>query len=467
MKKRIILLFLCIVFVISALTSCGAAVPYIGENGNWWVDGEDTGVSATGPKGEKGEKGEKGDTGDTGASGAVGERGEDGKDGEDGKSAYEIYCEKYGYEKSEKEWLIEINNALSRIDTEDIYALASRATVILEGIDKSGEKFSTGSGFIISEDGVIATAHHVIEKAYAIRVTMPSGETLEVKNVIGFDKARDIALLRVETDTPLSYLTLETDGIIPGEETYSFGIPLGFLDGSFSSGVVSSHLRDQKIGEDSDETYKIVQFTAPISSGNSGGPLLNSKGHVIGIVTSTYTYGEDLNLATFIEELQNIDTSYERSVADFYKDTVYYQIRFGDEKHNESENNGSVDTADETKNGYTVYGTSGTGDVDLYTFKVSGGEDISLTLAWLSSSTMNVDIAGEDLVALDLQWKAVSYSGYIVSYATVTLSPGTYYLQVRGGSFFQTEYGLFTYWKTVTEKDAFAYDFEETDFLPY
>ena len=80
---------------------------------------------------------------------------------------------------------------------------------------------------------------------------------------------------------------------------------------------------------------------------------------------------------------------------------------------------------------------------------------------------MNVDIAGEDLVALDLQWKAVSYSGYIVSYATVTLSPGTYYLQVRGGSFFQTEYGLFTYWKTVTEKDAFAYDFEETDFLPY
>ena len=454
MKKGKVLLIISILILSLLLSSCTASSPYIGENGNWWIGSEDTGVSATGPKGDTGDQGPAGADGASGIAGA------------DGKSAYEIYCEKYGYNKSEEDWLREINEALSRTNTEDIYRIASLSTVIIEAVNKKGEKFSTGSGFIISADGLIATAHHVIEKAYALCITLPDGRVTNASSIVGFDEGRDIALIRVAAEEPLEFLEIETDPVIPGEEAFSYGIPLGFLDGSFSSGVVSSNLRDVAIDELSDESYKVVQFTAPISSGNSGGPLLNSHGKVIGVITSKYVYGEALNIATYIEELANIDTSYERSVADFYADTVYYQVKFGELDYDESENNGGADSANETDNGHTVYGTTSYRDYDIFTFTVRGTESARVTIAYVTAENLNVLFAGEDLTAVSLEWNSASYSGYNVVYATLTLAPGTYYIQISGGSLYQSTYGLYTYWRTSAEYESFPYEIVETDFLP-
>ena len=137
-----------------------------------------------------------------------------------------------------------------------------------------------GSGFVISADGYIVTNNHVIEGADEISIEFFSGERLEAK-VVGTDLKTDIALLKVESDTPLPFVAFgDSDAMRVGDWVMAMGNPLG-QGFSVSAGIVSAR------GRELSGTYDdFLQTDAAINKGNSGGPLFNMEGQVIGVNTA-------------------------------------------------------------------------------------------------------------------------------------------------------------------------------------
>ena len=156
-------------------------------------------------------------------------------------------------------------------------------------IDRHFEKL--GSGFVISPDGYIVTNYHVAGDAVKITVSLATGQTLDA-DLIGADKATDLALLKVSTEEPLEYLSF-TSGPEPiiGEWAIALGNPFGLFEAAAPSvtvGVVSAAERDLGI-HDGLILQDMIQTDAAINSGNSGGPLINALGEVIGVNTAIYT----------------------------------------------------------------------------------------------------------------------------------------------------------------------------------
>ncbi len=149
-----------------------------------------------------------------------------------------------------------------------------------------------GSGFIISADGYILTNDHVAGSAEEISVTMTNREKIPAR-LIGTDPVTDIALLKIDVDHDLPYIKLgDSDDVIVGEWSIAFGNPFGLMSGSAKAtvtvGVISAtHVT---LEENEGRVYRnMIQTDAAINSGNSGGPLVNSLGEVIGINTVIYT----------------------------------------------------------------------------------------------------------------------------------------------------------------------------------
>jgi serine protease Do len=162
------------------------------------------------------------------------------------------------------------------------------------GIER--EFTSMGSGFIISEDGLIVTNQHVVGKnAKEIVIANLQGETYDAK-LIGSDELTDIALLKIESDGPFPFVEFsDSDEVIVGEWALAMGNPFGlFEDGqpAVTVGVVSAKNRDFRPDPNYPRVYMdMIQTDAAINQGNSGGPLLNSEGKVIGVNTFIYTGG--------------------------------------------------------------------------------------------------------------------------------------------------------------------------------
>ena len=162
------------------------------------------------------------------------------------------------------------------------------ATVLLVMEDADGQPLGLGSGFFVRK-GLVATNLHVIEdaaKGYAKRVGQETKYVIE--GITARDDGNDLVIIKVSAlDFPA--LTLgDSDAVQVGEAVYAVGNPRG-LDGTFSQGVISS-IREVK-------TRKRLQFTAPISPGSSGGPVLNEVGEVIGISVAIFRGGQNLNFA--------------------------------------------------------------------------------------------------------------------------------------------------------------------------
>lgn len=141
-----------------------------------------------------------------------------------------------------------------------------------------------GSGFIISAQGQIVTNNHVIEGAEKVTVKLADGRSFDA-TVIGSDALTDIALLQIETDDLLPALNfgLSSD-MRPGDEVVAVGNPFG-LGGSVTSGIVSAMSRNINSGPFDD----FIQTDAAINRGNSGGPLFNNDGEVIGVNTAIFS----------------------------------------------------------------------------------------------------------------------------------------------------------------------------------
>ena len=145
-----------------------------------------------------------------------------------------------------------------------------------------------GSGFLINADGQILTNFHVISGSSDVEVTMPPDQSRYKARILMRDQAHDLALIQIDPKKKLtSFLKLgDSDGLQVGQKVLAIGNPFG-LAGTLTTGIVSSlHRKIQS--EERGDLEDMIQTDAAINSGNSGGPLLDSQGNVIGINTAIY-----------------------------------------------------------------------------------------------------------------------------------------------------------------------------------
>ncbi len=165
-----------------------------------------------------------------------------------------------------------------------------------------------GSGFFVGEN-IIATNFHVIEGATVAHCYSNSSDTkYEIEGYLAVDKSADLILLKVSGLNKPS-IKFSTTSVTPGQKIFVLGSPLG-LPATISDGIVSG-MRDF-------EGYKLIQITAPISHGSSGGPVLDAAGELIGISVGAYEDGQNLNFAipkSNLELLLSFKKSYATSIA--------------------------------------------------------------------------------------------------------------------------------------------------------
>jgi hypothetical protein len=162
------------------------------------------------------------------------------------------------------------------------------SVVLIVVSDQLGKEFAQGSGFIASSDGKIVTNHHVIVGAYSAVIKLNNGAFFPVEGVIADDPEHDIAILKVSGKNLPALNLADSDALAVGEHVVAIGSPLG-LENSVSDGIISG------FREESGRRW--IQTTAPVSHGNSGGPLLTMDERVAGLITWKATAGENLNFA--------------------------------------------------------------------------------------------------------------------------------------------------------------------------
>ena len=205
---------------------------------------------------------------------------------------------------------------VSQIDFSDdptAISAASQSVVKLNCYNKNRELCATGSGFACFADNVIVTNYHVIEGGvYSIEASTENGRSFDVTYVLAADEGKDIAILGTSSSHNLTLLQPGNSGNLQkGEKVVAIGSPLGLLN-SVSTGVFSGYVKENSMN--------VLQFTASISSGSSGGALFNDAGEVLGITFASYEAGQNLNLAipiAQVERMWNSTSNTKMTIADF------------------------------------------------------------------------------------------------------------------------------------------------------
>ena len=207
----------------------------------------------------------------------------------------------------------------TEMGAEQLYEMACPQTVGISSEITMGNIFGqassssvSGSGFIISSDGYILTNYHVVQEAYArdaeIKVMLHNGNSYPAE-VVGFENdGTDIAVLKIDV-TGLSPVTIgDSDSMRVGETVYALGNPLGELLYSITRGMVSAMDRIIATSQYEADSINMFQVDVAINNGNSGGPIFNSRGQVVGIATAKYTATgvEGLGFALPINDAVNL-----------------------------------------------------------------------------------------------------------------------------------------------------------------
>lgn len=174
--------------------------------------------------------------------------------------------------------------AASSLTTAEIVKRVSPAVVAISSLASGGE--STGSGVVIDPSGLIVTNVHVIAGARAVKVRLPNGDIFDQVKVRAFDDRKDLAIIQVAGFKLPSVILGDSDETVVGQNVVLIGNPHR-LDNSVSAGVVS--------GIRVLDGFRVIQTDAAANAGNSGGPLLNSGGEAIGILSFKVRGSENLN----------------------------------------------------------------------------------------------------------------------------------------------------------------------------
>ena len=182
----------------------------------------------------------------------------------------------------------------------DIPAISRKANGSVVSIvmsDKDGHPIAQGSGFLVSKDGRVVTNYHVIKNGTSALVKLPNGSFFVVDGVLASDKNHDVAIIKAQGNDFRTLTLGDSDRLQVGEEVVAIGNPLS-LESTVSNGIVS--------GFRSDDARRLLQITAPISHGSSGGPLFNMFGQVVGITSAALVGGENLNFAIPINDVKSL-----------------------------------------------------------------------------------------------------------------------------------------------------------------
>ncbi len=195
------------------------------------------------------------------------------------------------------------NSALSRNDLSE--NVGKSAVMILTG-NGSGQVDKIGSGVILKKDGVILTAYHVIKGATQVQIRLKNGEIFDRVDLLGFDERRDVAALKISASNLPAALTSTSEPTI-GAKVVVVSNPQS-LGWTFTDGVMSAvRMSDEVSG--AGRGYRVLQFTAPVSSGSSGGFLANETGELLGIIVGSLTSGQNLNFAVPIDSVSGLADS--------------------------------------------------------------------------------------------------------------------------------------------------------------
>ena len=202
--------------------------------------------------------------------------------------------------------LISIDESSS---TKDIARLVKPAIVGVGGISDSGE--SIGSGVCVASGGYVLTNSHVINGCEKIILYLHNGDTTTA-HIVYEDPVLDLAIIRSKISMP--YLSLgDSDELEVGQDILAVGTPLSLtLVHTYTKGIVSALNRTIKVGSASGEGYmqNLIQHDASLNPGNSGGPLINSRGEVVGINTLKISGGEGIGFAIPAKSFKTLLSSY-------------------------------------------------------------------------------------------------------------------------------------------------------------
>ena len=317
---------------------------------------------------------------------------------------------------------------------EELYEMATPSVVEIHVYDKNGEYFAQGSGFFIDTEGTVVTNYHVIEDAYSADAITSDEGSHSVLQVIAWDKELDLAIIKcdIQETAPLAITQRE---ITTGEAVYTLGSSLG-LTGTISDGIVSTASRDV-------DGVDCIQITAPISHGNSGGPLLNRFCEVIGINSMTFADGQNLNFAINIHLIDDLDRSNPLSMEEFYDETATGENDYmsdpgaavlTESDYIEEEYNNIAPAANALYRDSSMGGYVDPNDWDYYVFDLSSRSEITLDLVpyyyddaeYLWSAILDEDLNLVDTLKLNTITGETSYLS-----TTKTLDAGTYYVYVE------------------------------------
>ncbi len=337
---------------------------------------------------------------------------------------------------------------LTPLSSEEIYTLGEKSTVEITTYDKKNNGLALGTGFVISSNGQIITNFHVIDDAYSIEVKL-GNTTYTVDSVVAYSEAIDLAIIKVSAQN-LPALETCTDPQSGGATVYALGSSEGYTL-SFSSGTIAS---PERVFDD----VKYIQHNAAISHGNSGGPLFNAFGQVIGINTSTNPAGQNLNFAISVSEIDNLPKDGPFTMSQFYdKEGPYYEMWIGDYTIAERESNGTVSTAQSIYvNGTTVSGSvNKSTDLDVYKITIKPGERLTVVMA----PEYKIDCDGimcglwnssDDVIAAGTKTTLSDLTVNLLFYTNNT----SYTMTVYYKTFYNTSY---QYRNTVAYYDLFFY----------
>ncbi len=372
-----------------------------------------------------------------------------------------------------KTFSLTVSSLKEDLSAEDIYAKCASAVAYIGIYNQSGTLIQSGSGFFIDSSGTLITNYHVIEDGYSAKVITTDDKTYSVSGVYSYDKERDLALLKVD-GSGFSYLEEDTSTLKAGATIYTIGSPLG-LSNTISTGIISNTSRTLD-GQD------YIQITAPISSGSSGGALINTNGKVIGItsgaVTSESGISQNLNLAIPIHYIDDLSRS----------SLVSLSSISGSQSSSSSQTSGkltvsqssvqvavgktaTVQVADTSQNNTYLSCVVGDTSVIRVTWGKWQGSSIPLMIMGLKAGSTTITIAYGDQ----------SYADQVTIQVTVTVSSGqgstdTSNNYVNGAPTYQSITGVTcksTYYadsqKTLSgyysDGDIFIYDFSTSAVL--
>ena len=180
----------------------------------------------------------------------------------------------------------------------EIYDMACRQTVGIKTdvtytnfFGMSSSTAVSGSGFVVTANGYIVTNYHVIESAsknnYKVKVMFYDGSEYDA-TIVGYESSNDIAVLKIDADGLQPVSLGDSDQLKVGDDVYAVGNPLGELEFSMTFGKVSA-LNRMIVSESANEAINMFQLDAAVNSGNSGGPVYDKDGEVVGIVTAKYS----------------------------------------------------------------------------------------------------------------------------------------------------------------------------------